>query len=92
RLSSNELAKLNDIICSKNRLSRALIHADFQPLKPSSLNTFFSQFVFHWLYLTQDKNINAFTVTDYEELYAEILALKAEQTRSNTQKRLSEFH
>lgn len=92
RLSSNELAKLNEIICSKNRLSRTLIHADFQPLKRSSLNTFFSQFVFHWLYLTQDKNIHAFTATDYEELYTEILALKAEQTRSNTQKRLSEFH
>lgn len=52
RLNSNELAKLNEIICSKKRLSRTLIHADFQPLKRSSLNTFFSQFVFHWLYLT----------------------------------------
>lgn len=92
RLNSNELAKLNEIICSKKRLSRTLIHADFQPLKRSSLNTFFSQFVFHWLYLTQGKNIHAFTAIDYEELYAEILALKAEQTRSNTQKRLSEFH
>lgn len=92
RLNSNQLAKLNEIIYSKNRLSRTLIKSDFQPLKPSSLNTFFSQFVFHWLYLTQDKDIDAFTASDYEELYAEILELKAEQTRSNTQKRLSEFH
>lgn len=92
KLKTNQLSKLNEIICSKNKISRTLIHTDFQPLKPSSLNTFFSQFVFYWLFLTQDKHINEFTASDFEEVYAEILELKAEQTRSNTQKRLCEFH
>ncbi|WP_347473316.1 site-specific integrase [Acinetobacter thermotolerans] len=92
KLNTNQLVKLNEIICSTNKLSRTLIHADFQPLKRSSLNTFFSQFVYHWLFLTQDKNVNEFSASDFEEVYTEILELKAEQTRSNTQKRLSEFH
>lgn len=92
KLTEAQLDCLNQIIQQQTRFKRKLIHADFQPVKQSSLNTMFSQFAVHWLQATQDKDISSFSNADFEDMYGEMLLLKKETTRATIQKRLQEFH
>ncbi|MFK8934588.1 tyrosine-type recombinase/integrase [Acinetobacter junii] len=91
KLTEPQLDLLNHII-QQQRFKRKLIRADFQPVKQSSLKTMFSQFAVHWLQATQDKDISSFSNADFEDLYGEMLLLKAETARATLQKRLQEFH
>lgn len=92
KLTEPQLDLLNHIIQQQQRFKRKLIRADFQPVKQSSLKTMFSQFAVHWLQATQDKDISSFSNADFEDLYGEMLLLKAETARATLQKRLQEFH
>lgn len=92
KLTEPQLDLLNHIIQRQQRFKRKLIRADFQPVKQSSLKTMFSQFAVHWLQATQDKDISSFSNADFEDLYGEMLLLKAETARATLQKRLQEFH
>ena len=92
KLTEPQLDDFNNIIQQQKRFKRKLIRADFQPIKQSSLKTMFSQFAVHWLQATQDKDISSFSDADFEDLYGEMLLLKAETARATLQKRLQEFH
>ncbi|WP_180135910.1 site-specific integrase [Acinetobacter sp. YH12070] len=92
KLTEPQLNDFNNIIQQQKRFKRKLIRADFQPIKQSSLKTMFSQFAVHWLQATQDKDISSFSDADFEDLYGEMLLLKAETARATLQKRLQEFH
>lgn len=92
KLTVHQLEHLNHLIEQQQRFKRKLIRADFQPVKKSSLKTMFSQFAVHWLLATQDKDISSFSSADFEDLYGEMLLLRAETARATLQKRLSEFH
>ena len=92
KLTEPQLDDFNNIIQQQKRFKRKLIRADFQPIKQSSLKIMFSQFAVHWLQATQDKDISSFSDVDFEDLYGEMLLLKAETARATLQKRLQEFH